>query len=86
MLRQKRIRSPQRSSLRMLTIREVANYLSLSERTIYRLIEDGILPALKIGGQWRFEERTLEDWVATEINNHKKNCTKTPPLLEGGEG
>ena len=70
----------------MLTIREVAKYLSLSERTIYRLIEDGILPALKIGGQWRFEERTLEDWVVTEINNNKKNHTKTPPLLEGGEG
>lgn len=70
----------------MLTIRELANYLSLSERTIYRLIEEGTIPALKIGGQWRFEQKTLDEWVAAEISNHKKNRRKSPVLLEGGGG
>ncbi len=56
----------------MLTIREVADYLSLSQRTIYRLIEEGAIPALKIGGQWRFEQAALEQWVRAEIsNNHR---------------
>ncbi len=70
----------------MLTIRELANYLSLSERTIYRLIEEGTIPALKIGGQWRFEQKTLDKWVATEISDHRKNHRKSPVLVEGQEG
>lgn len=57
----------------MLTIREVADYLSLSQRTVYRLIEEGAIPALKIRGQWRFERKTLKEWVAAEISNHQEH-------------
>jgi len=38
-----------------MTVKEVAGYLSLSVKTIYRLVEEGTIPAFKIGGQWRFE-------------------------------
>ena len=33
----------------ILTIREVADYLKVTERTLYRLAQDGTLPAFKVG-------------------------------------
>ena len=52
----------------MLTIKEVAQFLSLSEKTLYRLVQDGALPALKIGGQWRFDPKSLDAWVTNALN------------------
>ncbi|WP_438035184.1 helix-turn-helix domain-containing protein [Sorangium sp. So ce204] len=33
----------------ILTIREVAEHLQVTERTLYRLVQDGKLPAFKVG-------------------------------------
>ena len=48
---------------RMLTIKEVARFLSVNERTIYRLIKANQIPGIKIGGQWRFSERSIYAWI-----------------------
>ena len=53
---------------KMLTLKEVAQFLSLSEKTVYRLVKAGILPALKIGGQWRFEQQVLDAWLSNRLN------------------
>ncbi|MFQ5698621.1 MAG: helix-turn-helix domain-containing protein [Myxococcota bacterium] len=37
----------------LITVREAANYLRISARTVYRLIESGQLGAVRIGKQWR---------------------------------
>src|SRR6184192_1097396 len=44
---------------KLITVKEVANYLVVTERTVYRLIKDPTFPAFKVGGQWRFESRIL---------------------------
>ncbi len=54
--------------LQMMTVKEVASYLSLSVKTIYRLAEERALPAFKIGGQWRFEQNSLDEWVSKRID------------------
>ena len=54
--------------LTLLTLKEVAQFLSLSEKTMYRLVKARTLPALKIGGQWRFEQNALDAWLEKEIN------------------
>lgn len=70
----------------MLTIREVADYLSLSQRTIYRLVEEGAIPAFKIGGQWRFEQAALEQWVRAEISHHHgSRRSRHAVSLQGGQ-
>jgi excisionase family DNA binding protein len=46
-----------------LTTEEVLSYLKTTPRTIYRLIRDGELPAVRIGRQWRFKKTDLEEWV-----------------------
>ena len=40
----------------LLTTRQLAEYLQLSERSVYRLLERGELPAVRVGGQWRFRK------------------------------
>lgn len=46
-----------------LTTEEVLGYLKTTQRTIYRLIRSGELPAVRIGRQWRFRRTDLEAWV-----------------------
>ena len=38
----------------ILTITEVAKYLKVAERTLYRLAAAKKIPAFKVGGTWRF--------------------------------
>ena len=47
----------------LLTTEEVLAYLKITPRTIYRLIRNGELPAVRIGRQWRFRRRDLDAWV-----------------------
>jgi len=47
----------------ILTLKEVAVYLKLAEKTAYRLAADGKLPGFKVGGSWRFKESDIEKWI-----------------------
>lgn len=47
----------------MLTVKDVMNRLNLSKPTIYRLVENGEIPVIRIGGSLRFEEREIEDFI-----------------------
>lgn len=38
------------------TLREVAAYLKLAEKTACRLAAEGKLPSFKVGGSWRFKQ------------------------------
>jgi excisionase family DNA binding protein len=44
----------------ILTIREVADYLKVTERTIYRLAAAKKIPAFKVGGSWRFSRSDID--------------------------
>lgn len=52
----------------ILTIKEVADYLKVTERTLYRLAQEGKIPAFKVGGSWRFRREDLERWIQNQIN------------------
>ena len=47
-----------------LTVEEVARYFGVNVTTVYRLVQQGKLPAFKVGNQWRFGEARLKEWVA----------------------
>jgi excisionase family DNA binding protein len=49
----------------IMTTEEVAEYLRTSADTIRRLARRGDLPASKLGRNWRFRKRDLDDWLAT---------------------
>lgn len=44
----------------ILTIKEVAEYLKLTEKTAYRLAAEGKIPGFKVGGSWRFRQDEIE--------------------------
>lgn len=47
----------------ILTLKEVAAYLKLAEKTAYRLASEGRLPGFKVGGSWRFKCEDLDRWI-----------------------
>lgn len=50
----------------ILTIKEVAGYLKVTERTIYRLAGAKKIPAFKVGGMWRFSRMDIDRWIARQ--------------------
>lgn len=61
--RQYTISAGTRMDTDVMTIREVAEYLKLTEKTAYRLAADGTLPGFKVGGAWRFRRRDIDAWI-----------------------
>ena len=47
----------------IMTIGEVADYLKVTERTIYRLAAAKKIPAFKVGGSWRFSRADIDIWI-----------------------
>ena len=46
-----------------LTVEDAAQYLKLGRSTVYRLAQEGKLPAHKFGRQWRFDAAELDEWM-----------------------
>ena len=44
----------------ILGIKDVADYLNIKEQTVYRLVQQRKIPALKIGGQWKIKGEHLD--------------------------
>ncbi|MBN1314518.1 MAG: helix-turn-helix domain-containing protein [Anaerolineales bacterium] len=47
---------------RILTVEEVAIFLQLSEATIYKMAQDGKIPAKRVGRSWRFSHAQIQEW------------------------
>jgi excisionase family DNA binding protein len=56
----------------ILTIREVAEYLKLNEKTTYRLVSEGKIPGFKVGGAWRFRKVEIDRWIKEQEQNSTK--------------
>lgn len=51
----------------LLTIDELAQFIRVSTRTIYRMLDDGELPfAIKLKGSWRFRESDVQGWLESQ--------------------
>jgi len=51
----------------ILTIKQLSEYLMVSEKTIYRMLEKNILPAIRVGGQWRFRKKDIDSWIDNQV-------------------
>lgn len=52
----------------ILTLKEVAEYLKLAEKTAYKLAAEGKLPGFKVGGSWRFKAIDIDKWIEEKKN------------------
>ncbi|NWK53808.1 MULTISPECIES: helix-turn-helix domain-containing protein [unclassified Acinetobacter] len=56
-------------SEQIMTVKDVASYLKLNERTVYRMATSAKIPAFKVGTSWRFKREDLEKWIEEQKNN-----------------
>lgn len=47
----------------IMTVKDVAEYLRMSEAKVYKLTKEGVLPAVRIGKTWRFRKDLLDAWL-----------------------
>lgn len=66
-----------------LTVRQVADLLSVNERTVYRMAQRGELPGFKVAGTWRFLQQDIEAW----IDQRKRDAAeRSGNRIRGGDG
>lgn len=51
----------------LMTVEEVARYLRLKPQTIYKWAQEKRIPAVKLGKEWRFRKRILDEWLDGQI-------------------
>ncbi len=51
----------------LLTVRELAAYLSLNEKKIYALVKRGDIPCTKITGKWLFPKKRIDEWIEKSV-------------------
>lgn len=56
----------------ILTLEEVADYLRVSERTVYEWANKGEIPCGKLGTTWRFKRSEVEKWVDNKLTRPSK--------------
>jgi excisionase family DNA binding protein len=76
----------------LMTLSEVADYLRVTRKTIYRLLDRRGIPAIKVGRQWRFEKDSIDGWLRQNtiemmtsilvIDDDEATCTFFKDTLE----
>lgn len=59
----------------ILTLKEVADYLRIAEKTAYRLTSERKIPGFKVGGAWRFRKGEIDRWIDEQkaTDRHAEN-------------
>ena len=64
----------------IMTVEELAKYLKTGVATIYKLAQEGKIPATKVGNQWRFRKEKIDKWLDKvgkySLKNSKERRTK----------
>mgnify|MGYP006285779723 CR=1 FL=1 len=66
----------------ILTMEDVAEYLQVSERTVYDWVLKGNIPAGKIGGTWRFRRTEIEKWLERQFRGDRKRRSRSVMLAD----
>lgn len=78
-----------------LTVKETAKFLKISEKTVYRWIRQGVIPAFKFQGQYRFDRKEIESWARykriggttpapSDGSSSEENCELAEAVERGG--
>ncbi len=54
------------SIVNLMTVHDLAEYLRLSEAKVYRMANEGLVPACRVGKSWRFSREKVEEWISRE--------------------
>ncbi len=54
---------------KLLNLQELAEYLNVTKRTVYRLLDGSDLPSFRVGSHLRFKREEIDDW----LDQHREN-------------
>lgn len=63
---------------RLMTVKELASYLNLNDRTVLKLAAEGPLPAVKVGNQWRFRKAMIDAWLDDQMLGISRRYVAAP--------
>jgi excisionase family DNA binding protein len=66
----------------LLNTREVAEYLHINEKQVYRLIRNGGIPCTRVTGKWLFPKSLVEDWVQQNARTQPLKMAKMLTITE----
>jgi len=52
-----------------MTLKQISDYLQISRHSIYKKVQNGELPASKIGNLWRFNKNKIDAWMEKNESN-----------------
>lgn len=56
----------------LLTTKEIASYLKLRPETVLRGVKEGEIPAIKVGGRFRFDKKQIDEWLHNRSTSKKR--------------
>jgi excisionase family DNA binding protein len=65
----------------VLTLAEAAAYLRVSEDALRALVSEDAIPGQKIGGEWRFLKRALNEWLRYGSRLYREYRRFPPPWM-----
>lgn len=57
----------------VLTLREAASFLRISQDALVKMAEDGEIPGVLMEGRWRFPKSNLEEWLVVHSNHAEES-------------
>ena len=71
----------------ILEVEEACKYLKMAKVTLYRHARNGVIPAFKVGGAWKFNKNSLDDWIHQRVKEDTaarslRSSTKTTNTVE----
>jgi excisionase family DNA binding protein len=67
---------------KVLTVQEVSTYLRVHPSTIYRMLKKNLLPAFRVGSDWRFTVEAIDKWRASVESGVRTRATTTTESAE----
>lgn len=55
----------------IMTVADLAEYLSFSKQWIYKQAQAGDIPGIRMGNEWRFKRSVIDRWLEDKINPAK---------------
>jgi excisionase family DNA binding protein len=50
----------------IMTVKELADYLKIAEKTAYRFALEKKIPGFKVGTAWRFRKKEIDEWIVKQ--------------------
>lgn len=57
----------------IMSFKDAMSYLKIPRSTLYKLVQEQRVPAIKVGRHWRFSKTTLDNWIAGDNKSISKS-------------